>query len=358
MRSGTKLAIFFSVFAAFGIFGTAIGVGSFLEAQDAQSWPTTIGTITDNYISQDWQSGDQHSQGQYVYYPNVVYDYSVNGVQYTGTRIGITTGGSSDRSYAEGVLSSYNVGALVTVHYNPNDPSRSVLEVGGMGQFVFVLIPLIFVVIGVGGVAYGLRSNRTAVPSTPIQNNSSAYAMPALSWSLGQTDNIGWDEHVLWKGTPVRAAYLFTGKSTWMLGGGLFFFAFAFVWTTIAFLGNAPFPAIAIGLAFVGIGIFSIAMVPRQASKTFEGTEYVLTEKRLIVKEGGEVPTTHSLELYQVGFVSVRRNPIDYLCHTGSIGLSKGSNDLRGVIEPYKVREQILAAAAHERTAGVMEQAY
>ncbi len=358
VRSGTKLALFFSVFAAMGLIAVVIGYGVYAEDENAKTWPTTSGTITDNFISSDWTSDSHGSGGHYSYYPNVVYIYQVGGTSYTGYRISVMSSGSSDSSYAQSVLDYYYVGASVTVHYDPNDPARSLLELGGAADYVFLIVGLVFTSIGVGGMALSLRSNRKDEEWNRCTDSATAYSMPPVQWEVSGMMDVEGDEHVLWQAKPIKSAFLLTGESSWAFAGGLFFFVFALFLTMFAIYLSAPIPPIAIGSVFMCIGLASIIYIPWKNSRMYEGTEYVLTDRRLIRREGGAVPTCHSLDLSTVGAVTVERGPIDTICRTGSISFTRGTNDLRAISDAREAREKILAAAARARTDHVMQNAY
>ena len=358
MRSGTKMALFFSLFAAMGLIAVIIGYGIYAEGENAKTWPTTTGTITNNFISSDWTSGSDGSGGHYSYYPNVVYEYQVGATSYTGYRISIVNSGSSDSSYTQNVLNYYYVGAPVTVHYDPNDPAKSVLEIGGPADFVFLIVGLVFTSIGVGGMALSLRSNRTAKQWNQDTGGAPTYAMPQVQWEMGGTMSVEEDEHVLWQAKPIRSAFLLTAESKWAFAGGLFFFVFALLWTLFAIILSAPIVPIAIGSAFMCIGLVSTAYIPWKNAKVYEGTEYLLTDRRLMKREGGAVPTCYSLDLSTVGVVTVEHSPIDVICRTGSISFTRGTNDIRAIADPNAVREKILAAAGKANTASVMRNAY
>jgi hypothetical protein len=351
------MALFFSLFAAMGLIAVAMGYGVVAESESAKTWPTTTGTITDNFISNEWTSGS-HGGGHYTYYPNVAYEYQVGASSYTGNRISVVSSGSSDSSYAQNVLDYYYVGAVVTVHYDPNDPTRSVLEIGGPADYVFLIIGLVFTSIGVGGMALSLRSNRTDRKWSQGAGNAPTYPAPAIQWVVGGTMSVDVDEHVLWQAKPVKSAFLLTGESHWALAGGLVFLGFALFLTLFAVFLSAPIVPIAIGSVFICIGIASTAYIPWKNGKVYEGTEYVLTDRRLLKSTGGTAPTCYSLDLSAIGTITVERSPIDVICHTGSISFTRGTNDIRAITNAPAVREKILAAAVTARTSGLMQRAY
>jgi predicted lipid-binding transport protein (Tim44 family) len=85
-------------------------------------------------LSATLSSGESYDQStssyQPTHTPEVHYQYEVNGVQYTGTRVtehSFSYGSSGD---VEKFLAQHPAGAPVTVDYNPANPADAVLETG------------------------------------------------------------------------------------------------------------------------------------------------------------------------------------------------------------------------------------
>jgi hypothetical protein len=90
----------------------------------AQSWPTVEGRITQSGIQQRTDAN-----GDLEYLPQVRYDYTVNGAVLQGQRIRFGLMGL-DHKRAVALCDLYLVGSATTVHYNPEKPQDSVLELG------------------------------------------------------------------------------------------------------------------------------------------------------------------------------------------------------------------------------------
>ena len=138
--------LFMLIFGAVGLGLFIGGALSYRNALATQSWPTAEGRIT---FSEIYESRDEDGTS---YGLNIGYNYAVEDRPYTGTRISLTDY-SSSRNYAEGLAEEYPVGKTVQVHYDPADPTKSVLETGanwvqyllmGMGC-CFGLVPLFMV---------------------------------------------------------------------------------------------------------------------------------------------------------------------------------------------------------------------
>ena len=62
------------------------------------------------------------------YHYSIEYEYVVNGKNYRSDEITFNDKYSLDQEFAQTYISKYPVGKKVTVHYDPHDPSFSVLE--------------------------------------------------------------------------------------------------------------------------------------------------------------------------------------------------------------------------------------
>jgi len=113
------------------------------NARASATWPTAEGRVTSSEIEHSTDS-----EGDDDYTPRVSYTYQVNGLSYENFTIkfGETTY-SSERTALE-ILARYPIGAAVTVHYDPSNPDRAVLEAGvSGGSYIVLSVGLIFVVV-------------------------------------------------------------------------------------------------------------------------------------------------------------------------------------------------------------------
>jgi hypothetical protein len=104
----------------------AHGLGEQSLAHDSKTWPTTIGAVVSSDV------GVTSGRFSTSFEPHVTYTYTVDGRSYVGHII--RAGGFSFglRESAEFILAQYPRGG-VSVRYDPDDPSRAVLEPGGGG---------------------------------------------------------------------------------------------------------------------------------------------------------------------------------------------------------------------------------
>ncbi|KAA0252619.1 MAG: DUF3592 domain-containing protein [Chloroflexi bacterium] len=96
-------------------------LSSHLGAARAKDWASTTGTVLMSTLQ-----ARRSSDGHYVNYPVVVYQYRVGGMSYESRKItpGLEWGGTG----AGKVVARYPTGSQVTVYYNPANPVEALLE--------------------------------------------------------------------------------------------------------------------------------------------------------------------------------------------------------------------------------------
>ncbi len=121
-----------------GVVLVSLQVRELGKAAAIQQWPSTSGTVLDSRVI-----------GIRAFRPNIVYQYSVNGVVYRDStdldQPGFG-GRNNKRNAAETIIAQYPAGTTVSVHYDPKQPSVSLLRVSpdwsifgkiGLGGFMF-----------------------------------------------------------------------------------------------------------------------------------------------------------------------------------------------------------------------------
>lgn len=174
--SWIKIAILWSVILLLMVGGAAatyFGARKVLEAKESMDWPTTQGKITESSVERDTRRrkpGETGPLKQVIYRAKILYEYQVDEVPLTGTRIayakekGIKVKGDNassikiNRALAEAqaqvIVDRYPKGKSVTVHYKPDDPKDCLLEPGlGLQVFVAPLIGVVLFIAG-GGIAW------------------------------------------------------------------------------------------------------------------------------------------------------------------------------------------------------------
>ena len=125
--------IFISVFflVGFGLLG--YGLHSFYRGRQALSWPTVEGRLLECRLHENPDSDGT------TWVVKVQYSYSVAGREFNGKRIAFGYCGSSSYEEHQGIYQKLQSASRVVVHYQPGDPSDSVLAVG-FNRSTFMLL--------------------------------------------------------------------------------------------------------------------------------------------------------------------------------------------------------------------------
>jgi hypothetical protein len=138
------VAVFFSVWYAF----LFVMNDTYQEGEQANHWPTVMGTILEAKVQSQNTSSDSGIQ----YVPMIRYQYLVQGRQYvndTWQKIG----NSPTRQEAQEIVGRYPQGKRTTVYYDPADPQNSVLVPGNTSETSWVLWLFTYVPVGVFALA-------------------------------------------------------------------------------------------------------------------------------------------------------------------------------------------------------------
>jgi hypothetical protein len=127
------------------------------RARASRKWNTTTGRV----IASSLEPRRSHSStGGYStsYYPQVMYEYEVNGQKYLNNRLNFGRDvGSGFTGIAQQWIAKYPVGAMIEVHYDPNDPAQAVLErTGGASSKIFWVVAIIILLITAVSVAFAV----------------------------------------------------------------------------------------------------------------------------------------------------------------------------------------------------------
>lgn len=106
-----------------GIICILIAIINAKRAKASLTWPSVQGRITSSQlvISKSVKYGESFK-------PEVVYEYSVAGRNYSGKRIAFGPAGSHNEARERAVAACYQVGTPVEVFYNSARPADAILE--------------------------------------------------------------------------------------------------------------------------------------------------------------------------------------------------------------------------------------
>jgi hypothetical protein len=140
------------LFVAIGVIFLVVSIVNRKKASASQNWPAAQGQVT--YSSVREEVNTDENGVSYSYIPVVQYTYTVMGQQFTGNRISFGAQNNA-RKAAEEVATRYSPGSAVTVHYNPDKPQEATLETKAGGSTLFLIVGIIFAVIGIAACCIG-----------------------------------------------------------------------------------------------------------------------------------------------------------------------------------------------------------
>ncbi|MEX2670701.1 MAG: DUF3592 domain-containing protein [Phycisphaeraceae bacterium] len=151
-------SLFFLIFFAAGT-GFLLMMISELTGQLAQySWTETPAVIEVSELEED-----REKENPYLF--TVRYRYEVEGESYVSDRYQRNDSRTREHGEVASLVDRYPPGEAVTCYVNPSDPAEAVLEQPAVGDWgplaAFLLLPLVFVGIGLGGVYFTWRAGPT-----------------------------------------------------------------------------------------------------------------------------------------------------------------------------------------------------
>jgi hypothetical protein len=120
-----------------------------------KTWLSTPGVVLNSEIKVQ-QSHSSSGQTTTKYEPQVSYQYQVKDQTYNGNRLGLESLLFLERTTANKKIDVYPQGAQVTVHYDPADPSKAVLETLATGKILMIVIGINIGAIGLGWIIFAL----------------------------------------------------------------------------------------------------------------------------------------------------------------------------------------------------------
>mgnify|MGYP001039386955 CR=1 FL=1 len=123
-----------------------------IRGRASQNWPTVPGTVL--YTGMEtYESTDDDGSITTTYGATIQYNYAVAGQSLEGNRRTFTDVRTSSRRRAEQILAKYPQGSAISVYYDPENPTESVLETGvSWSAYALLALAAIMIVAGVAGV--------------------------------------------------------------------------------------------------------------------------------------------------------------------------------------------------------------
>jgi len=114
----------------------------------AKKWPTAQGMIQSAELEMR-RGGVSGGVPKTYFKPQVRYDYRVGDQTYKGERLDFSSRAYQFEEKASKRLAAYQAGSEVTVHYDPADPSKSVLEPTASGNTLVIILGMALILVGV-----------------------------------------------------------------------------------------------------------------------------------------------------------------------------------------------------------------
>jgi hypothetical protein len=114
----------------------AYGLYQRARLRASQSWPTVPGTIANAVLAKETSTDENGTSTSY--HADVRYQYAVNGVAYTGKRIGFIRHSYIRHSRAQAELDRYPVNSTVQVFFDPEKPSDAILVREAPSSFLYI----------------------------------------------------------------------------------------------------------------------------------------------------------------------------------------------------------------------------
>lgn len=264
-RGGTVFALLF--FSLFFLAGSAfmyfVFVRPVTKSIASGGWPTVPCEIVRSEV-------DSHSDSDGTTYSiEIEFRYRYQDRVYTGGRYEFMDMNSSGRSGKQRVVSNYPVGSEAMCYVNPDDPQEAVLHRGLSNNMWFALIPLVFMLVGGGGIVGTLISIGKRSWATGSAKNVSGKAPADRGWwpnLVKQLEAQGGPDAVRNRSETVLPTKSRLGKLLGLL-------IFTIIWDSITAVvivvmlkdGDTPIFALVILGVFALVGVGMIAGVVQQA---------------------------------------------------------------------------------------------
>jgi uncharacterized protein DUF3592 len=146
-------AVFFLVGAGVSLFFLAPAV----KVLRAKSWPATSCTILSSQV-RTHPSDD----GGPTFSVDVLYTYSYGGREYKSDRYQFLGGSSGGYQEKERIVRRLPPLTRIPCYVNPDEPAEAVLNRDFSSEYAIGLVPLLFMLVGLGGMVFALRGKLDA----------------------------------------------------------------------------------------------------------------------------------------------------------------------------------------------------
>ena len=161
--------IFLAIFALAGIGFTVMVCLEMYNVAITYTWDRTDCVILESSVE---EKADEKSP----YWFAVRYAYHHKGTRHESNVYEDAYSGSGDYGSAQRLADKYKVGSKATCYVNPSDPKEALLQRKGFWFGFILIVPLIFVAIGVVGICYTWRGKKKRADGSEAPESISAKA--------------------------------------------------------------------------------------------------------------------------------------------------------------------------------------
>jgi len=160
--SGTKFGRFFlaGFFLIFFVAGS--GFGYFLVFPELTRYMNADNWVKTPCVVQSSRVKSHDSDDGTTYSVDIVYEYVFNGQFFRSGKYKFIGGSSSGYAGKAAVVDQYPPGRKTICYVNPDDPAEAVLLRTMGPEALLALLPLVFIIVGLGGFVYALRMGNAA----------------------------------------------------------------------------------------------------------------------------------------------------------------------------------------------------
>ncbi|MCF7957072.1 MAG: DUF3592 domain-containing protein [Phycisphaerae bacterium] len=144
------VSLFFSIFLAMGLAFAVMITWGLLKTLATYWWQETPCTILTCSIVDDF---DDESP----YAIDIAYQYEFNDKSYTSSTYQLNNNGSSDYAEVGSLANQYRPKSQAICYVNPDQPDQAILTHKSLWEGLFIFLPLIFVIVGGGGIYFTWR---------------------------------------------------------------------------------------------------------------------------------------------------------------------------------------------------------
>jgi len=164
------LTLFFSIFFLAGSgFGWMMLAQPLMKIKKSESWSKIPCTIVSSKIKES--RGDKST----TYKVDITFRYKFKGIKHVSGSYDFMTGSDSGYSFKRKIVNRYPVGKSTSCYVNPEDPDEAVISREFNRPWWLVLLPLVFIIVGLGGIIATLTKKKKAkhvyTPHDDFNNN-------------------------------------------------------------------------------------------------------------------------------------------------------------------------------------------